>query len=50
MVLPAKLASAKCIAVFCFVCLFIVSFIYLFIYLFIYFFNVCLTGPQRWLC
>ena len=34
MVLPAKLASAKCIAVLFF--LFIVSFIYLFIYLFLF--------------
>ena len=46
-VLPAELASAKCIAVFVF-CL-----LYLFIYLFVLFFLlliVCLTGPQRWLC
>ena len=47
MVLPAKLASAKCIAVF-FLLFFCV--IYLFIYLLLFFFIVCLTGPQRWLC
>ena len=34
MVLPAKLAPAKCIAVFLFFCLLFVLFIYLFIYLF----------------
>ena len=47
MVIPAKLASVKCIAVF------VYCFIYLFIYLFVcllLFFIVCLTGPQRWLC
>ena len=55
MVLPAKLASAKCIPMFLFF-LFIVCFsIYLFIILFFYFILlllliVCLTGPQRWLC
>ena len=48
MVLPAKLASAKCIAVFFVVVVFL---FYLFIYLFVFFFFiVCLTGPQRWLC
>ena len=46
MVLPAKLASAKCIAVFVY-CLFK----YLFIYFSVLFcLIVCLTGPQRWLC
>ena len=35
MVLPAKLASAKCIAVFVFCLLFVLVFIYLFIYLFV---------------
>ena len=35
MVLPAKFASAKCIAVFVFCLLFVLVFIYLFIYLFI---------------
>ena len=39
MVLPAKLASAKCF----FFCL---LFVLVFIYLFIYFLIVCLTGPR----
>ena len=57
MVIPTKLASAKCIAVLFSFDLFIVCFnnYYLFIYLFTYLFVclsliVCLTGPQRWLC
>ena len=46
MVLPAKLASAKCIVFFCL--LFVLVFICFFL-LFL-FLIVCLTGPQRWLC
>ena len=53
MVIPAKITSAKCIAmfVFCFVYLFIHLFTYLFVcQLVFYFFIVCLAGSQRWLC
>ena len=46
MVLPAKLASAKCIAVF-FFCLFIYLHICFFV---VFLLIVCLTGPQIWLC
>ena len=49
MVLPAKLASAKCIAVFFFVyCLFLYLFIYLFIYLFFSFVFVCVDCLFNW--
>ena len=44
MEIPAKLASANCIAVFVY-CLF-----YLVIHLCVVVFIVCLTGPLRWLC
>ena len=40
MLLPAKIATAKCIAVFAFCLLFVLVFIYLFIYLFFVLFIV----------